>query len=149
MDEDEVSPELAKAVDGAIVAHRADQAYDMLMSGMSHSEVAAALDYNSSTELGRAVRERMGQEARNITSLERESILAMEMARLDRLQRAHWESALYGDIKSTEIVLKIMALRIKITGIDQPDAQQGQHTVLIVSGDEQSYIEKLKGLADG
>lgn len=149
MDEDQNSHELDKALDGVIVSHRADQAYEMLMAGDSPSEVAKELGYASAKEVGRAIRERMASEAQELSQDARDGILMMELDRLNKLQRAHWESAMYGDVKSTEIVLKIMTLRVKLTGVDQPDAKSGQNTVLIVGGDEKTYIERLKGMAEG
>lgn len=149
MDEDQSSQELDRVLDGVVVESKAEQAYLMIRAGDSPSNVARELGYASSKEVGRAVRERMASEAQGLSSEERDGILMMELDRLNALQRAHWDSAMFGDPKSTDIVLKIITLRAKLTGVDQPDAQSGQNTVLIVGGNEETYIERLKGMADG
>ena len=144
MDEDQ--EKLGEALDGVIVQHKADQAYDLKLAGASLAEIADELGYSSPAEVSTAIRKRFEWEAREITSLERESALALELLRLDKLQKGLWQSAVYGDPKSVSEVLKIMTLRGKYLGFDQPDADTHQTTVLIVGGDEESYVEKLKQL---
>lgn len=134
---------------GEIEVHRADQAYSLRKGGKSLSDIAVLQGYSSADAVGTAIRERYSQLARQITSLERQSILAMELERLDDLQDAHWESAQYGDIKSGEFVLKVMAHRMKLLKLDQPDADTSQQTVLIVGKAESSYVEQLKEIAGG
>jgi hypothetical protein len=145
--EDE-SKEVEAALDGVIVQHRADQAYEMRLAGKSPSEIANALGYENPQSVGRAILERFKHEATFLEDDERLGILNTELARLDKLQSALWDSALYGDVKSVDTVLKIIAMRMKITGVDQPDTTRGQNTVLVVGGNEQSYIETLKQMTE-
>jgi hypothetical protein len=77
---------------------------------------------------------------------ERQIVLGMELDRLDSLQSAVWAQAQAGDLKSIEIVLKIMGHRSKLTGLDQLDTrnQQIMQTVLIVGDDKVKFLEALE-----
>lgn len=47
-----------------------------------------------------------------------EDLRALEYDRLEHLHAAHWERAISGDIKSTEVILKIMDRRSKLLALD-------------------------------
>jgi len=51
---------------------------------------------------------------------DREEARALEAARLDRMQIAHWQKAVSGDPGATETVLRIMARRARLLGLDAP-----------------------------
>lgn len=46
---------------------------------------------------------------------------ALEGARLDELHLAHWPAALKGDVKSAELILKIMDRRARLFGLNMPE----------------------------
>lgn len=127
---------------------RAEQAYEMKLEGMPLREIADALGYASAHEVTTAIAAQMKIDAKFLTETGRTGILQMEMDRLDRLQAKVWPAAMMGDPRSVEAVLKVMDRRIKITGIDAIDTSTQQHTVLVVGGNEQDYIAKLKELTD-
>jgi len=131
-----------------VVSSRGREAYELKLSGKSLSEIAEALDFNSTSEVVQAMNGQMRLDAQFITEQGRQGILQMELDRLDRLQEKCWPAAMMGDPRSVEAVLKIMDRRIKITGLDSVDTQTQQHTVLVVGGQEQDYIKKLKELSD-
>ena len=43
----------------------------------------------------------------------------LELERLDALQRSCWDAALEGDIASVDRVLKVIAARVRLLGLDQ------------------------------
>ena len=133
---------------GEIAVHRADQAYALRRQGKSLSDVALLSGYPSGAAVSQAISDRFSQLARAITTIERDNILLMELDRLDELQAAHYESAMYGDIKSGEFVLRVMQHRAKLCKLDQPEADASQNTVLIVGKAESSYVEQLKVLVE-
>jgi lambda repressor-like predicted transcriptional regulator len=133
---------------GEIEVHSADRIYALKKQGKSLSEIALLEGYSNAAAVSQALAMRFDQQARTITSLEREAILQLELDRLDDLQAAHYESALYGDIKSGQFVLQVMQHRMKLLKMDQPDAETGGQTVLIVGDAESAYVDKLKALAD-
>lgn len=133
---------------GEIMQSRADEAYERKMAGQSLTDIAGELGYNSGAEVAQAIRQRMRSEAKFLDEDDRDGILALELARLDKLQFAVWPSAVYGDPKAVDLVLKIMTLRMRVTGVDQPDASAGKHTVLVIGGNEESYVQALKEASD-
>jgi lambda repressor-like predicted transcriptional regulator len=133
---------------GEIEVHSADRIYALKKQGKSLSEIALLEGYSNAAAVSQALAMRFDQQARTITSLEREAILQLELDRLDDLQAAHYESALYGDIRSGQFVLQVMQHRMKLLKMDQPDAETGGQTVLIVGDAESAYVDKLKALAD-
>jgi len=145
--EDETSKEVEQAIEGALVSSRAEEAYRQKLSGSSLSEIADDLGYRSTTEVVHAINSLMKQGAVFITEAGRAGFLQMELDRLDILQTKAWPSAMTGDPRSIEAVLKIMDRRIKITGLDSVDTATQQNTVLVIGGQEQDYLQKLKELA--
>lgn len=125
---------------------RARRAYEMRLAGMPPHVIKEELRYNSIGDVSDSIRYQMGQDVRDITSAERGTILAMELARLDALQEGLWMSATLGDPKSVQLVINIIALRAKLMKLDQPDADTSQQTVLIMGNKEGEYIEGLKAL---
>lgn len=145
MSEQEESPD--GVLDGVIEVHRADQAYALQRKGLSLSKIAEELNYSGASAVSRSLSERYSQQAKAITSLEREAILNLELDRLDELQAAHYESATYGDLKATDEVLKIMTLRMKLLKLDVPDASTDKNMILVIGGQEADYVAKLKELS--
>lgn len=138
-----------KSLESPNESDRVRQAYDMRLAGAEPHRIAEELDFASVNDLLQAIQYRFGKDVRDITSLERDSLLALELARLDALQEGLWLSATLGDPKSYQLVLNTIMIRIKLLKLDQPEAQQGQQTVLIVGGKEEEYVAQLKELADG
>lgn len=120
----------------------------MKLAGRTLQEIADELGYRSTTEVAHALTTNLRSEAAYITEAGRAGMLQMELDRLDRLQARCWPSAMTGDPKSVEAVLKIMDRRIRITGLDSVDTASQQRTVLVIGGSEQDYVQKLKELAD-
>ena len=134
---------------GEVVKTRAQEAYELKLGGKTLDQIADELGYASNTEVAHAISSQMKSEAQFLTSAGRAGILQMEMDRLDRLQQSVWPSAMMGDPRSVDAALKVMDRRIKITGLDSVDTQTQQHQVLVIGGQEQDYVNKLKELADG
>jgi len=135
-------------LEGEIVLSRAEQAYQMRLKGMSPSEISERLDYSDGAAVTRAINERFKIEASYLSTEERESMMAMEIARLDALQAAVWDSAMYGEAKAVDTALKIIQTRVKVTGLDQVDTSTGQNTVLVIGGQQADYVQRLKELVE-
>lgn len=69
----------------------------------------------------------------------------LELARLDRLEQAHWVPALSGSDKSATVVLRCMGLRAKLLGLEAP----AQVQVSLFEGDlvEVGVLDLLDGEA--
>jgi hypothetical protein len=85
-----------------------------------------------------------GYEASFLTDRERQTALATEVARLDRLQTAVWPSAMMGDPKSVDSAVKIILARAKITGLEQADPVVNKNLVLVMGDKEEDFIQSLK-----
>jgi len=97
-------------------------ALDLRLHGYSAIEIQHILreeykwDYKRADSINNLIRRAM-----RITKAEKVSqVRTLELMRLDKLMGAHWEQALDGNIASTQVVLKIMAQRTKLLGLDAP-----------------------------
>lgn len=138
-----------EAIDGEVVKSRAQEAYERKLEGESLAEIAEEMGYANGTVVSNLISERLKFEAQFVEESEQRTVRSLELARLDRQRKALWQSAMYGDIRANLALLQIADRYMKWSGADIPDVTSGQHTVLVVGGDEQNYLEKLKGMADG
>lgn len=138
-----------EAIDGELVKTRAMEAYEKKIAGWSLSEIAEDMGFSSVNDVSQAISRQVTHEVQFLEESDRETILGLELARLDALWKALYPSATYGDPRAVLACLQISDRRMKWSGTDMPDMAKGQHTVLVVGGDESNYLEKLKGMADG
>ena len=123
---------------------KAVQAYEMLLGGKSHSEVAEALDIAHQNDVWRMLTERFQYDAARLTDAERKEILGMELLRLNALQAAVWPAAMMGDPKSVDSAVRIIQARAKITGIETVDPVVNKNLVLVMGEKEDEYIAALQ-----
>jgi len=76
------------------------------------------------------------------------NILAMENDRLEYYLRQLWPSIEYGDAKSIALALNIHDRKMKANYLDRPDSSTQTSTILVVGGQEDSYIESLKAAVE-
>jgi hypothetical protein len=130
------------------VSSRGADAYLMLMNGVPRSEIAELLGFDSITEVGRAITDELKRQSQFLEGDARTALFQIEMDRLDSLWRTFYPIAMQGSVKDAELCLHITDRRIKLGQLDALDsATQGQ-TVLVIGGNEGSYIAKLKELAE-
>jgi DNA-binding transcriptional regulator LsrR (DeoR family) len=128
------------------VMTRAEIAYEMKVQGKSLSEISQEMDITA-THVSRLISDQMRGEAELLSMEDKHTLLALENARLERLINVHWESAMYGDLKAGEFLLKTIALHAKLNQLDIPDAAYNQNTVLVIGGEAADYVERLKSLS--
>lgn len=100
---------------GPDIDARRVKAMDMRLAGASYRQIGAALGINHTTamqDVSHMLREYMTEPT--------EEVRKAEMQRLDRLMMAHWNAAIAGDTKATQMVLNIMDRRARLLGIDAP-----------------------------
>lgn len=150
MDDESVTPDPLETAHqiilGEVVNSRAVDAYKYKRQGRSLRWIANELGYEDSRQVSQAIAEELKREAEVVSAEERGGILHLENDRLDELQATYYESATLGDFKSLDAVMKIMAHRAKINKLDAIDTQTQQHTVLVIGGAEDEYVQKLKEL---
>jgi hypothetical protein len=119
-------------------------AYQLMLGGKSHSEIADILGMENFNDVWRLMTERFSEDARMLTSAERKDLLALETLRLNALMAAVWPSAMMGDPKSVEAAVRIVATRAKINGLEQVDPVVQKNLVLVMGDKEEDYIAALK-----
>lgn len=130
-------------LNGKVRESRAEECYRMRVEGYTNRQIAEAMGM-SPVQVSNAISSKMSREAMDISREEREGVLQLELDRLDALQKAHWQAAMMGDPKSTELVLKVMAQRAQRLHMDAVEPEEGR-TVLVIGGnDKDSYIGALK-----
>jgi hypothetical protein len=96
------------------------QVVSLRRQGMTWQEIASAVGYASPSGASDAY----ARASRRVVAEDVESLRLLESERLDYLHASHWEKALEGDIKSTEIILKVMDRRSRLLGLDAPARKQ-------------------------
>ena len=103
----------------ATTAKRRTQAIALRLAGMDFETIAERLGYASrqaaTRDFHRAIAAARLEERQAV-----ENLREVEGQRLDRLQAAVWAKAVKGDLKAVETVLKVIAQRSRLLGLDAP-----------------------------
>lgn len=124
------------------------EAYKLRLTGLGWREIAEQTGYPNDAQCRVEVR-RYLESAINTTLQEnKQEALALEVARLDELQHAWWNAAMRLDDKAANIVLRTMAQRAKLKGLetDDPAGKNASKTILVMAKD---YTKTLKQIASG
>ena len=142
--------DVAKREDGLAirgsVQDNAYQAYQLHLQGKDWEQVARTLGYANGKTAQVEVRQYITRAAVQMDMAKREEVLGIEMARLDALQDAVWDDAMEGDTKAVDSVLKVMAHRAKLLGLELLAQGTGtvNHNTVVVQGDTQDFIRSLQ-----
>lgn len=133
----------AKAEDSQKRAALALKAYRMRLKGASWWDIAEEC---SVTEAAAAhlIDEQMREAVTLVGEAQRSKMLAMEIARLDALQAGIWQTAVNGDVQAIDRVLKIIAQRAKLLGLEDTTKQDVQINTVVISGNTDEYIRALQ-----
>lgn len=103
----------------ANTAERRKKAITLRLAGMDWQSIADQLGYSTRgaawTDVTRALEANLAEQTQAADTLRE-----VESLRLDRLQAAAWPSAVKGDLKAIETVLKVIDRRAKLHGLDHP-----------------------------
>lgn len=103
----------------AHLAEKQRKALEMALAGASYDKIAQECGWKNRSSAFRAV-ERAMKDWAPVDNDDVRTLRERELARLDRLQSAHWMRALQGDSRSTELCLRISDRRSKLLGLDMP-----------------------------
>lgn len=118
---------------------RAICSVQLALQGWSYQAIADELGYANRGTVHRIVRNTLAEH--EVESIE--VLLALELARLDRLFAAFFDDAINGDVKSAEVCLKISIQRSKLLRLDLPRPQlESSHVV--VTGTREEFIGALR-----
>ncbi|MCU1647163.1 MAG: hypothetical protein JWN03_7438 [Nocardia sp.] len=93
---------------------RMAQALQLRETGANYRQIAQALDISTST-----AHAYVDEAIKELTREPAESLLTLELTRLDAMLLGIWKKASRGDLQSIDRALKIMERRTKYTGLDQ------------------------------
>jgi AraC-like DNA-binding protein len=97
------------------------QVLELRRAGLTFDVIAQQVGYSNASGAYHAMRRAMQRTLNNAGS---EEIRELEADRLDRLQRFAWPQAAQGDLRAIESVLRIMARRARLLGLDAPIRQE-------------------------
>jgi hypothetical protein len=115
----------------ALALWRRSTAVELALAGHSYDEIAAACGYANRGTAWRTVTEALREQGVDQVS----RLRRLELARLDRLQAAHWDGAVGGDVKAADRVLKVMAMRVRLLGLDRDTSERAMRDIVIVPED--------------
>ena len=115
----------------ALASARREAAISLVLSGSTYQAAADELGYANRGTVHRIVHQALtNREAETIDELR-----ALEIDRLDAVQRAHWDAALAGDTTAARLVLRIIDQRSRLLGLyDRPPVNRSTtdpHPVLM------------------
>ncbi len=131
-------------------AQRTDDAitvWQLRQRGLTNSEIAAELAIPVSS-VSTIIHEQLSMAVGEMQNASRAQLLALELARLDQMQAANWDTALAGDTRAGELCLKVMDRRSKLLGFDQTQTDETASVqTVVVAGTSENYIEALRSIA--
>jgi hypothetical protein len=118
----------------------------LALAGYCYEDIAAAVGYANRGTAWNVVMEALRRETVEGIALYRQ----VELARLAALQTAHWSAATCGtDTKAAELVLRAIAQRIKLLGIEGPSDTDGATRTIVISAGAGDYARELQAIAEG
>lgn len=127
-------------------AEKALRAYRLRQQGYSWWEVAEDVQI-SEAMAGKLINEQLEEAAKLIDEGTKRTLLALEVDRLDQLQKAIWRQAIGGDLRAVETVLKIISTRAKLLGLDDITVNNITNNTVVISGTGAEYIDALKAFS--
>ena len=123
------------------------QAIALRLAGCTLQEIADHVGYKGPESSRRAILREMTRlgEPEGASELRR-----LESDRLDRLQRGFWPAAIEGDGEAADRVLRIMARRAKLLGLDAPTKQSiaysegAERAQIVMDDDWYGNAEKIR-----
>lgn len=128
---------------------RANSAQKLLVSGHTWSEIAEMTGYLNAADAQMSVRRMRQQAALRLDADLRAEILDLEMDRLNEIIKAYWPTAMAGEVKHAELVLKVIAQQARMLGLEELHTQAVQSTkTIIIAGNSEEYARALQSIAE-
>ena len=119
-------------------------AYEMRAGGKLPSEIAAAVGVAQDDEVYRLLDEQFNRDAAYLTGMQRETVLGLQLMRLEKLLAAAWPSAMMGDPKSIREAGELVMKEARLTQLEQVDPTVNKNLVLVMGEKEDDFIAALK-----
>jgi hypothetical protein len=125
---------------------RAHLAYEMRQDGKSWYSIAKALNLTEGAAQ-HSVTRAIEQAAALVSEESKRQLLALEVARLDRLQDAYWAQAMGGNIRAADFALRVIMARVKTLQLDVIPETSVTNNTLVVAGSSEEYVAALRAIA--
>lgn len=102
----------------ALTAERRAKALQLRLAGVQYQTIADTLGYADRAAACKDITRALDMHTREAQQ-SADTLRTAEVMRLDTLQESLWSAALDGDVKSVDVVLKVIDRRIKLLGLDQ------------------------------
>lgn len=122
---------------------KALRAYELRSAGTPWWDIAEELGVTERYAAS-LVANKIASAARMVDEGVKQHLLAMEVERLDQLQRSVWDRALGGDLRAVDAVLRIITTRAKILGLENATASTVTNNTIVVAGNTDEYIAALQ-----
>lgn len=120
------------------------QAVELALAGANLEQIAQAVGYADKSGASRAIHRSLDRhEAPAVQEMR-----ALENARLDRLQTVLWPTAMAGDLKAIDRLLRLFERRARMNGLDQQSARDAGALADALLGDPDARRERLTALRD-
>lgn len=132
-----------RAVAQAKRAETALKAYRMKQAGSSLWDIAEECQV-AETAVGGMINEQLREAALLLDEGTKRTLLALEVDRLDALQKSIWRLAMSGDLPAIDRALRIIQQRAKLLGLEDITVTNITNNTVVVAGTGPEYIEALK-----
>ena len=116
--------------DAVLARWRQAKAVELAQAGHDYDSIAREVGYSNRGTAWRVVQKALQDRVTEGVDEYRR----LELDRLDRLMRAHWDEALAGDLAAAHVVLRIIDQRIRLLGLVHTSDDAPAHPVSIVVG---------------
>lgn len=128
----------------AVTREKERQAVEMVLTGATLDEIAAAVGYADKSGAWRAIHRSLDRHEVAAVS----EMRALENARLDKIQTVLWPLALEGDLKAIDRLLRLFERRARLNGLDQPQQFIGAFDARTIPADPTERAAILIDLRD-
>lgn len=130
-------------------AQLAKRAHQLRTEGATWWEIAETLKITEEAASS-LVSDRIRAAAALVDEGSKRQIIAIELDRLDALQRAVWADAVSGDTRAIDTALKVMSSRAKLLGLDGAlTGNQVTNNTIVVPGNPVEYVAALRAMSGG
>lgn len=125
---------------------RAYRAYQSRLDGDSWEDIALNENWPTPQAAAAEVRKYLDEGKAVMAGFKRLEVLAIELARLDMLQKAVWTEAMKGKVPSVMAALAIHKTRVEILGLNQPSEEDTTAPTVVIPSED--YIASLRAQAE-
>lgn len=126
------------------VQWRRQRAVELALAGYSYDDIAARVGYANRGSAWKAVQAALSARTADIVDEYR----VLELERLEAVLAAQWDQAVAGDVRASELVLKVVAAEIRLLGLDRVEQVTTVQNTVVVGGTSAEYVAALQAIRE-